>query len=234
LSSLTGVLALVMGAAFVAAVVLWVRALRAQRGLEAEIRRLRSERERVTRFSEAMAAALRDGASRPELFEHISAAMVRSMEAVRGAVFEATRDDRLRGAAVTGLFPPQGDAARVDLEAASDASRAREIERVFRSETLAVGEAVVGEVAKSLRPILVADAARDRRVARNADPSLAIRSLLAVPMIDGESLVGVMAVADPTDGAGFTAASVGLMEALAEHAVLALRLQAVIAARQTA
>lgn len=223
MSWLLEAVALLMFVLAIAAGLGWLRARRTRDALRSELRRTRVERERVMRFSEAMLAALRAGVSRAGLYESIATAAVECVDGIRGVVYETTSDHRLRGAAVAGLFPLQNPAAGT---APAKTSRASRIETILRSETLEEGAGLVGTVARERRPLLIPHAQSDPRLRRPGDDPLAVRSLIAVPMIDGDRVLGVLAVADPVDGAPFGQASLDLLCALADHAVLALRLQA--------
>lgn len=79
-------------------------------------------------------------------------------------------------------------------------------ETLKREVRLKAGVGIAGAAAASRESILVADAAKDPRFYREADAAsgFATRNLLAVPMIDRDTLVGVLEVVNKADGGTFS------------------------------
>jgi sigma-B regulation protein RsbU (phosphoserine phosphatase) len=121
---------------------------------------------------------------------------------------------------VEGLFPPHRPL--LDHGEGKPATRAKFIEQVLRSEEFPVGEGVVGRVAETGSGELIGDATLDPRIVRHEDPSLTVRSVIAVPMKFRERFFGVLVVANPVDNGLFTETECTLMQSLAEQAALAL------------
>ena len=69
---------------------------------------------------------------------------------------------------------------------------------------------------------LIADAAADPLIVRHDDPALAVRSVVAVPLVFRERFFGVLVVANPADERAFTEMEFSLLRSLAEQAALAL------------
>ena len=93
---------------------------------------------------------------------------------------------------------------------------------MLKSETFPDSEGIVGEVVRTGRPQLVADAASDPRVVRHEDAALKVRSVIAVPVRFRERFFGVLAVANSADGEPFSAGDLTLLQSLGEQAGLAL------------
>lgn len=90
---------------------------------------------------------------------------------------------------------------------------------------LKAGEGVVGWVVKEKRPALVNDAQRDARV-HALSGKLAVappRSILAVPLMDRERVIGAIEVLNTTRPREFTQHDLDLLTGLAAHASVALR-----------
>lgn len=189
--------------------------------LEAENAHLQQEKRVVVEFMHRMATALDDSPSRDLLMQRIVRAALDSTEATSACLYERVGDDQLRGAAVEGLFPPHRpivpDAARDRL-----ATRARFLESVLRSETLAFGEGVIGQVAATGRAELVREAAEDARIVRHNDPALAIRSFMAVPLLFNHQCFGVLALTNPATGRPFGQTDFELVSWIGEQAAVAL------------
>jgi sigma-B regulation protein RsbU (phosphoserine phosphatase) len=206
-----------------AAIVLAVMLARARgeaERTEEQNQKLAQDRQRLLDFMHLMAEALGEGLSRQELQQRIVHAAILSTGALSACIFERTERNTMRGVAVEGLFPPHrplGDTARGKLT-----TRARFIEEVLKSEEFPVNEGVVGRVADTGEGELLADAASDPRIVKHDDPALAVRSVIAVPLVFRERFFGVLAVTNPAGDQPFTESDFSLMQSLAEQAAVAL------------
>lgn len=178
------------------------------------------EKEIVVEFMHNMVQAVGEGIGREELYQRIVHAAVISTGALSACIFERTPDDKLRGVAVEGLFPPHRplpDQSKVKLT-----TRARFIEQVLKSEVFDVGDGVVGTVARTGRAVLIENAAADPKIVRHDDPALAVKSVIAAPIIFRDETIGVLAVANPADGLPFNQTDLSLVQSLAEQSALAV------------
>lgn len=192
-----------------------------------ELARIGEEKQVVTQeiqivvdFMRHMAEALAENPRREDLYQRIVHASILCTGALSACIFERTPEDMMRGAALEGLFPPHRplpEAVKGRLT-----SRAKFIEQVLKYETFPVGEGVVGRVAATGRAELIADAAADPRIVKHDDLSLAVKSVIAVPLTFRDRFFGVLAVANPADGQPFTETDFSLVQSLAEQAALAL------------
>ena len=92
----------------------------------------------------------------------------------------------------------------------------------WRGLELPVGEGIIGRCAESCQPILVDDIRRDPRSARrDVDEREGIRSMLCVPMLLGERLLGVIS-AFSTRAAAFMPHHQRVLEAFGEQAAIAI------------
>jgi len=213
---------------FVAGVVLgmlsaWFAVAQRQRKLalaQEETLRLRQEKQIVVDFMHNMVEAVATGGDRQEMFRRIIHAAVRSTGAMSACIFERQPDGTLKGMAVEGLFPPQ---RKIPDELASKlATRTQYLESILKSESYKMGEGLIGQVAKSGRAVLIADAQNDPRVVQHHDPSLQVRSIIVAPVLFQGELIAVLAVANPVDGLDFTETDFSLVESLAEQVGLAV------------
>ena len=215
---------LLAGGILAGAVLVWPLLLRTKREctrLDEEKQLLEQEKKSVDDFMHNLVGAIGEGVERGELFRRIAHTAVHSIGAMSACVYERVERGRLRGVAVEGLFPPQ----RRQLESPEEghATRARFLENVLRSEVLEPGEGVVGEVARTGKPVIIQDAVNDPRIVHHADPALALRSIIYSPMQFGDQMIGVLAVANPSNGLPFTENEFSLVNSLAEQASLAVR-----------
>jgi sigma-B regulation protein RsbU (phosphoserine phosphatase) len=201
----------------------WIPLRRARRfGEVQELQKQQAarDRQRVIDFMHLMAEALGENLALQELRQRIVHASILCTGALSACIFERTAAGRMRGVAVEGLFPPQrpidpGLKTRLT-------TRAKFIEQVLKSEEFSLGAGVVGRVAQTGRPELVADASADLSIVQHGDPALAIRSLIAVPLHFRERFFGVLAVANPADDRAFTEVEFSLLQSLGDQAALAL------------
>jgi sigma-B regulation protein RsbU (phosphoserine phosphatase) len=183
--------------------------------------RLQQEKTLVLEFMHHMVEGVGEEGARRDLPGRIVHAAVLGTGAVSGSLFRADEAaSLLRSAATEGLFPPQRPLSP-ELEERL-ATRARLLEEVLRTADIPFGEGVIGEVATRGEAVLLNHPEQDDRVVHHRDPVLRIRSLLAVPMFFQKRLLGVLAVVNAADGAGFSATDLSLMASLGEQAALAL------------
>ncbi|HWZ93706.1 MAG TPA: GAF domain-containing SpoIIE family protein phosphatase [Opitutaceae bacterium] len=211
-------LGLVLGV--LAMLMLLVRARREADRIDEQRQVLAQENRIVLDFMHQMAEALADNPSRTILYQRIVHAAILSTGALSACIFEKTSDGQMRGAALEGLFPPHRPLPEVIRDKLT--TRAKFIEQVLRSETFPVGDGIVGRVAETGRGEIITDAAADPRIVRHDDPALAIKSVIAVPLIFRDRFFGVLAVTNPADGLPFSATDFSLVQSLAEQAALAL------------
>ena len=181
---------------------------------------LDQEKQIVLEFMHNMVEGIGEGVEREELFQRVVHAAILSTGAMSACVFERTSEDQLKGVVVEGLFPPQRplpDSSKMKIT-----TRAKFIEQVLRSEVFEFGEGLIGTIAKSGQGILINNALDDPRVVRHDDPSLAVHSIMLVPIRFREKNLGVLAVANPADGTAFTQTDFSVIDSLAEQAGLAI------------
>ena len=206
---------------FFAALSLYLKSKRECSKLDEEKQLLEQQKKSVDNFMHNLVGAIGEGVQRSDLFRRITHTAVGSIGAMTACVYEQVEGGRLRGAAVEGLFPPQRKLPlSADLE---PDTRARFLENILRSEVLEPGEGVVGEVARTGKPVLIQDALNDPRIVRHPDPALAVRSIIYSPMQFGEQMIGVLVVANSSNGLPFTENDFSLVNSIAEQASLAVR-----------
>ncbi len=211
-----------IGLAVGALAVFWVGVRARERAdrLEEEKLLLTQEKQIVVDFMHHMVRALGEGVSREELFQRIVHASILCTGALSACIFEKRADNQMQGVAVEGLFPPHRPLATQTK--ARLTTRARFIEQVLKSETFDISEGVVGRVARTRQGELITDAVSDPRIVKHDDPALAVKSVIAAPILFQDRVIGVLAVANPADGMPFTVNDFSLAESLAEQAGLAL------------
>ena len=197
-----------------------LRARAFARRQEQERQQFSQDRQRVIDFMHLMAEALGEGLTPQELRQRIVHASIVCTGALSACIFEKTPADMMRAVAVEGLFPPHRPLTAAAKETL--ATRARFIEQVLKSEEFPATEGIVGRVARSGHPEMIADAASDSRIVKHDDRALAVRSVIAVPLRFRDRFFGVLAVTNPAGDLPFTQVEFSLLQSLAEQAALAL------------
>lgn len=94
------------------------------------------------------------------------------------------------------------------------------------------GEGIAGTLSDTGEAVLIADPQDPRLVERNAGIARGIFSLLAVPIMDGESLVGVIEVINKNDRRPFTDDDLFILTSITEAASIALHNASLVAAER--
>ena len=191
-----------------------------KRRLETDNLRLQRERKLVVDFMHEMAVALEENPSKESLMQRIVRAAIDSTGATSACLYERKDIDLLRPAAIEGLFPPQTqipDDVKDKL-----GTRSRFIEQVLRSETIRMGQGIIGEIAAKSQGELVRNGLEDHRLIHHDDPALVVKSMLVVPLRFNQRCFGVLALANPSHRGPFTETDFELVQWLAEQASLAL------------
>ena len=185
--------------------------------------RLEQEKEIVVDFMHNLAVAIGEGVDKKDLYQRIAHTAVLTTGAMSACIYEKNLSGRLQGVAVEGLFPPQR-AIKNQLEQPDNfSSRARFLEKILNSEVLEEGEGIVGQVSKTGKPVFIEKASNDPRLVKHSDPSLSIRSIIFSPLVHDDKIIGVLVVANPTNGLPFSETDFSLVNSIAEQAALAIR-----------
>jgi diguanylate cyclase (GGDEF)-like protein len=89
-----------------------------------------------------------------------------------------------------------------------------------KTMSVAYGEGIAGQVAKSGFPMLVNDIERDTRIATKNRPRFKTKSFISLPLEANDRLIGVLNLADKENGLNFTEADLNLIQTFTGHAVL--------------
>ncbi len=184
-----------------------------------DLQRVEQEKTVVLEFLHNLVEEVNDENPRRGLHRRIIHAAVIGTGAVSGCLYVRSGDRRLRAAAVEGLFPKQKKEGEVEEEITT---RTQFLERNLAVEEIGFGEGIIGKVAETGEPVLLneEDVLADRLSVD--DPAFRIRSFLAVPMFFRKRFLGVIAVANASDGFGFSETDFSLVVSLGEQAGLAI------------
>ena len=103
--------------------------------------------------------------------------------------------------------------------------RQEQVATNFRYAEFPLNNSFFGEADHSAKPILIANAQEDDRIVINGEePFLLPGSLLTLPMVYRDTVVGLISLSRSTEHAPFTDSDVQIVEILASYATAALRL----------
>lgn len=146
---------------------------------------------------------------------------LRTTRASAGAIYLLEREtENLEACAVSGIFPPLHQVVRKETE--GPVSRSRHVETLVKTAPFALGEGLVGQVADTGAPILIADAESDAQVPQHEIDFLKIQSIMLVPMRFHQRVLGVITVVNRIDGKAFLQSDLNLLQALADQASAAV------------
>ncbi|HNX53088.1 MAG TPA: SpoIIE family protein phosphatase [Pontiellaceae bacterium] len=192
-------------------------------GRSRQIRRqnsaLRQEREVIFDFIHNIGEVFADAEEikADSLLKRILFFATKTGKAASGAIYLYNAErTQLFARAVSGIFPPLYDAEQVHTEQLL--AKSQYLETLVKTRAVAAGEGLIGSSASVGSSIIIEDAEIDARVPSYADDFLKIRSLLIVPMRFGNEVLGVIALANRTDGQPFTPGDLNLLQAMADQA----------------
>ncbi len=178
---------------------------------------LRQEREVIFDFIHNIGEVFAEEIKADSLLKRILFFATKTGKAASGAIYlyNANRS-QLFARAISGIFPPLYDADQVHTEQLL--AKSQYLEALVKNRPVSAGEGLVGSAAAVGSGIIIEDAELDARVPVYANDFLKIRSLLIVPMRFGNEVLGVIALANRTDGQPFTPGDLNLIQAMADQA----------------
>ncbi len=214
---------LLSGAAIVMLATRLRRERRRVRALSTQIELLSQRRRVIFDFLHDLGEAFTEGISVDELLRMIATFSVQTTQASAGAVFLLDQDKaHLQAEVVIGPFPPPLRAPELEGKANIPP---RQLEQIVRSQTIPMGEGLIGEVAQSGKPVLIQDGLKDPRLVQHEDPALQTRTAIFIPLKFKDEVLGVMAVVNKQPGEFapfFNANDLFLLDSLADHAAISL------------
>ena len=200
-------------------VFLVVRLLRNSRALRRRNASLRQEREVIFDFIHDIGEVFADAEEikADALLKRILFFATKTGKAASGAIYLYNADrSQLFARAISGIFPPLYDADLINSEHLL--AKSQHLETLVKTRPVAAGEGLVGAAAIVGSGIIIEDAEIDARVPTYTNAFLKIHSLLIVPMRFGNEILGVIALANRTDGQPFTPGDLNLLQAMADQA----------------
>ena len=186
--------------------------------IEMSRHRLGRERSVIFTFLKRLGTAFTTDVEVDQILRIILDSALETSEASAGAIylFDASKK-RLDPRVVLNFFPP----LYVQCEAGTSTRRTEELESQMRHQDFALGEGVIGEVAKSGQGQLIEDVRAAGIMLGTTTEFMRNRSLLVVPLRVRDELLGVLAVLNKQRGS-FGEDDQSLLQALADQASLSV------------
>jgi phosphoserine phosphatase RsbU/P len=213
----------------IAVLILLLRATARQRerieALKQELALTTQRRKLVIDFLHDLGEGFASGFQVEQLLQKIAQFSVNTTQASAGAVYLFDEErQQLRAEIVVGAFPPP--VRPENFNEAKYAGKPDQLERIAKLAPVPLDSGVIGEVARTGKPVLIRNGKVDRRVPRYTDPSLQIRTAIYVPMKFREQVLGVMVVVNKdteVEWQTFNSGDVFLLDSLATHGAISLR-----------
>ena len=183
---------------------------------------LSQEKEVVLSFIREIGDALTSARELDQLFRLIIICSKRTLNAASGAIFLLNEAHTyLKAKIVDGLFPPIFETIPADA-LSKLSTKAKYIQDLIMNLQIPLGEGIVGGVAQSRSSILIKDALMDQRIPQPTIDFLKVKTLMAVPLIFKEEVIGVMITANKEEETSFDETDLSLLEALADQAAISI------------
>lgn len=180
--------------------------------------RLGRERGVIYTFLKRLGAAFTTDLEVDQILKIILESALETTEASAGAIYLVdTKANHLEPRVVLNFFPPLYVTAPYSV---SD-RRTEELEEEMRRQRFALGEGIIGEVAKTGKPQLISDVRAAGILQGTTTEYMRNRSMLVVPLRVRDETLGVMAVLNKQRGS-FTMDDEALLQALADQASLSI------------
>lgn len=174
----------------------------------------RGDVEALFEFMSSMGSAIAEKIDIPSILNIIVQSALRNTAADAGTALIVDKyEDKLNAEAIQGIYPPLSpvpDIASVNPTVLKD---------YFRSHSIPIGETVLGEVARTGEPLFIRDVINDGRMEFNSENNIfLISSIIAIPLIVSNRLLGVISVVKRAEDQYFSEQDLSRLQTLAEFA----------------
>lgn len=157
---------------------------------DTRIKFLENDLKSVFDFMENLGSAIAEKLELPQILNFITASAVKSTNAHAGSILLIDEFEKvLKVEAVNGVFPPPypvPDMVKVKISS---------IQNYFKSLPIKIGETILGEVAKTGKPIFIKNTQQDERMKQNVqNDTLFVSSIIVLPLIVAKRIIGVISI----------------------------------------
>lgn len=172
----------------------------------------------IFHFMENIGTAMTARLDVEQVLDYVLESIISSTPADAGAALLVDEyQDVLKVRSVRGFYPPPYEVPQVAV------TKTGGIERYFRSTPIALGETILGEAVTRGEPIHIRNAALDPRMTINQrDDALYVSSIIILPLVVEDRILGVMSVVCRTLGTYFDDNDFDRCRVFAKYASLTL------------
>ena len=169
-------------------------------------------------FMRSMGSAIAEKIDIPNILSIIVQSALRNTAADAGTALIVDKyEDKLNAEAIQGIYPPLSpvpDIASVNPTVLKD---------YFRNHAIPIGDTVLGEVAKTGEPLFIRDVISDERMEFNSENNIfLISSIIAIPLIISNRLLGVISVVKRAENQYFSEQDLSRLQTLAGFASMTI------------
>ena len=185
--------------------------------MELSRHRLGRERGIIFSFLKRLGEAFTTDVDVDQILSIILESALETTEASAGSIFLLSDKKELDPRLVLNFFPP----LYVEVSSNLSERRTESLEEQMREQRFALGEGVIGEVAKSGQAQLIIDARADGILQGTTTEYMRNRSMIVVPLRVRDEILGVMAVLNKQRGS-FNEDDKSILQTLADQASLSI------------
>jgi sigma-B regulation protein RsbU (phosphoserine phosphatase) len=184
----------------------------------ASIRFFSSNLESTYEFMENLGSAITARIDLPRVMEIIISSAVRNIGADAGAILMVDEYlDVLQVRATYGIYPPLLPVAEIAKV------RTTSLKRSFLETPIPIGKTVLGEAVSAGTAIMIRDCREDPRMAENTrDDILFVSSLIAIPLVVGDRILGVISALKRAEHQHFTDLDFQHLKTFADYASITI------------
>lgn len=142
--------------------------------------------------------------------------IAKMLEAESVCIYEIQRD-YLKASGISGNFPLVHNADSYVM------TKPKYILDNLRKEKIFIGDGIIGQVGKTLEPLLIAEAKGNPLLSEYSNPAN-INSLMAVPMVYDEMLTGVICAVNNLNGGPFSPAHLSRLQFISSQVIMVLNM----------
>ena len=173
------------------------------------------EHSRVIEMMNTIGLAIAQDTNFDKLLDKIIESLMKATDAVSGAIFLYNKTKNILAArSIIGPFPPVlpiSGHITIKTEYISAKIKATEIK---------MGETYIGKIAQSLQPLWLNNFENYSDIIKNASQTIDINSLIAIPLIVKNELLGVISIINKQNNKTFTSTNFSIAKTIAEQAAL--------------
>ncbi|MBN2441515.1 MAG: SpoIIE family protein phosphatase, partial [Spirochaetales bacterium] len=186
---------------------------------EEELKFISNDLESLFEYMRVLCRAIAEKMGLDEVLTYIIESTVKTTSAEAGAILMVDEyDDILKVKAVSGFFPPLYAVPEILIK-----QKISSLEAYFKSTPIRLGETLLGEVAKSGKPMFIKQSKDEPLLSANINNNtLYVNSVIIIPLVIQKRVLGVLAVIYRERGVVFSDNDFEHLKTFGEYAALTI------------